>query len=91
MLEALQSGLPVVCFKLGGPGLVVDASCGQAVVAHDDIDTTINRFEQAVIHVLNLSSSAYDWQTPCRKRVENFTWDAMLRRIYSHLPEPGRK
>ena len=90
VLEALQSGLPVVCFKLGGPGVVVDASCGLAVVAKADREETVTRFADAVIHVLELGSAAHDWQTPCRKRVENFTWESLIRRIYARFPAPGR-
>lgn len=32
-LEAMQHGLPVVCLSLGGPGQIVDESCGMAVSA----------------------------------------------------------
>ncbi|HUK42927.1 MAG TPA: glycosyltransferase [Candidatus Bathyarchaeia archaeon] len=32
VLEALAQGLPVLCTSLGGPGLIVNRSCGRAVV-----------------------------------------------------------
>lgn len=31
VLEAMQQGLPVVCLKLGGPGVMVDETCGVAL------------------------------------------------------------
>ncbi|MHA1571049.1 MAG: glycosyltransferase [Alphaproteobacteria bacterium] len=31
VLEALSMGLPVICLKLGGPGVIVNESCGRAV------------------------------------------------------------
>ena len=31
VLEALSRGVPVICLKLGGPGLLVDSSCGACV------------------------------------------------------------
>ncbi len=31
VLEALAEGSPVVCFDLGGPGAVVDPTCGRVV------------------------------------------------------------
>ena len=33
VLEALSSGLPAVCLDLGGPGVLVDSSCGWRVAA----------------------------------------------------------
>lgn len=34
VLEAMQHGLPVVCLKLGGPGVLVDDTCGIALDTH---------------------------------------------------------
>jgi len=31
VLEAMNQGLPVVCLKLGGPGALVNESCGYVV------------------------------------------------------------
>ena len=31
ILEAFAKGLPVICLDLGGPGIMVDASCGRSV------------------------------------------------------------
>jgi glycosyltransferase involved in cell wall biosynthesis len=35
VLEALQNGVPVVCLDLGGPGVMVNASCGIVVPTAD--------------------------------------------------------
>lgn len=91
VLEALQNGLPVVCFRLGGPGVIVDASCGQAVVAGRNLDETVDRYAEAVIRVLSLSAASHDWTSHCRKRVEKFTWESLIQRIYPRLLEQGSK
>jgi glycosyltransferase involved in cell wall biosynthesis len=31
VLEAMSSGLPVVCFDIGGPGMLVDQECGRVI------------------------------------------------------------
>jgi glycosyltransferase involved in cell wall biosynthesis len=90
VLEALQNSLPVVCFKLGGPGVIVNNTCGEAVTASPDIDDTINKFAAAVVRVLQLGKTSHDWVTPCQKRVENFTWEALIQRIYAQLLGPSK-
>ena len=42
ILEALSFGLPVICLNLGGPGVLVDSSCGSS------IDTNGCSYEQVV-------------------------------------------
>ena len=42
VLEALEQGLPVVCFKIGGPGMLVEDTYGKAV--HADSDFSENHF-----------------------------------------------
>jgi glycosyltransferase involved in cell wall biosynthesis len=42
ILEAFSYGMPVICLNLGGPGVLVDSSCGAS------IDTNGQSFEQVV-------------------------------------------
>lgn len=41
VLEALSCGLPVVCLDLGGPGVLVDGSCGVRVSGSDEDAVTV--------------------------------------------------
>lgn len=82
VLEALQRGIPVVCFKLGGPGVIVDASCGAAVEAGPDIAETVSRYANAVVGVLERVRVDRDFPASCRRRAGLFTWDALVTRIY---------
>ncbi|MBU1363486.1 MAG: glycosyltransferase family 4 protein [Gammaproteobacteria bacterium] len=84
VLEALQCGLPVVCFRLGGPGVVVDDTCGAAVAAGTNVDSTLNEFADAVIRVLARVRSDPALSSACRKRVQAFGWDALIERIYGN-------
>jgi len=85
VLEALQCGLPVVCFHLGGPGVVVDDTCGVAVVATGDIEETIDRYADAVLATLVRVTEQPDIYEACQARVNKFTWDALIGRIYGPL------
>jgi len=50
VLEALAHGLPVVCLKLGGPGVIVDDSCGRAIdTRHGSVDRLMNDMAQAIL------------------------------------------
>jgi len=85
VLEALQHGLPVVCFKLGGPGVLVDDTCGKAVIADSDIQKTISDYAEAVLDTLLLGMKCPQMQNQCRQRVQFFTWDSLIKRIYGGL------
>lgn len=82
VLEALEQGLPVACLKLGGPGVVVDDSCGVAVEAKNDLNQTINDYRDAVLHLFERVSLEQDLPEQCKRRVNNFTWSALIERIY---------
>lgn len=92
VLEALQCGLPVVCFKLGGPGVVVDDSCGAAIPALPDIEQTMAHFVKAVLATLELVRTDAALAGRCRARVYEFTWAALIQRIYGPflLPEDSQ-
>jgi len=82
VLESLQSGTPVVCFNLGGPGLVVDDSCGAAVEAGPDVAETETRYAATVVAVLDRVHADANFSESCRQRAGLFTWDALVSRIY---------
>ncbi len=85
VLEALQRGLPVVSFKLGGPGVVVNNACGDAVEASLSMDETIERYADAVLKVLSRIEQGEALNQACSDRVANFTWDALIDRVYGPL------
>lgn len=85
VLEALQQGLPVACFKLGGPGVLVNDSCGEAVLAGADIPQTISNYADAVLRVLSRGMSDAQLSHQCRERARVFSWDPLIARIYGRL------
>lgn len=88
VLEALQAGLPVVCFKLGGPGVMVDETVGAAVEARPDQAETVERYAQALLAVLQRAVNEPGLAEACRARARRYTWAALVRRVYAALPAP---
>jgi glycosyltransferase involved in cell wall biosynthesis len=89
VLEALSRGLPVICLDLGGPGLMVDASCGR-VVATPGAD------EHRVVAALHAALSELALSPDLRERlchgalarVREYAWSAVVERAYSAIPAP---
>ncbi|WP_095530376.1 glycosyltransferase [Candidatus Dactylopiibacterium carminicum] len=82
VLEALQVGLPVVCWKLGGPGVVVDDSCGAAVLAQPVLDQALDDYAGAVLQTLEKHATGQGLGEACRARARQFTWPALIGRIH---------
>ena len=86
VLEALASGLPVICLDLGGPGILVDAESGIVV-------STPRKREAEVVSGLSeaLERLARDPEfrmalgAGARTRAEQFTWRSVVARAHPQL------
>jgi glycosyltransferase involved in cell wall biosynthesis len=83
VLEALARALPVVCLDLGGPGVMVDGTCGRAVA-------TGGRSEAEVVHGLAaalVELTAPDaWQGAARgalARAREYRWESIVANVYA--------
>lgn len=57
VLEALSVGLPVICLDLGGPGVIVNESCGTAIpTSGASEDEVIGKIARAMISLGTMSS-----------------------------------
>lgn len=60
VLESLAHGLPVICLKLGGPGVIVDDSCGRAIETnHGDYSRLVKDISQSL---LDFTESPEKWR-----------------------------
>lgn len=81
VLEALAAGLPVICLDVGGPGLIVDDTCGIKVQATDG-DQVVDGLESA-IRKLAVNGGLRDrLSVGARQRIaEQFTLDTKVDRM----------
>jgi glycosyltransferase involved in cell wall biosynthesis len=83
VLEALAQGLPVICLDLGGPGVIVDDSCGRRVATGQQDEAGVVR--ALAKHIEELASDpqllAQLHQGAYRRACE-FSWDALVSAVY---------
>ena len=85
VLEALSAGLPVICLDVGGPGSIVDSSCGFSFNVEnmgeseiiDELATAMKRLSTEPTLRMGLGDGA-------RKRACALTWSSAAEAIYSH-------
>jgi glycosyltransferase involved in cell wall biosynthesis len=93
VLEALSCGLPVVCLNVGGPGLLVDATCGIRVAAAVP-SVVVAELSQALTKLADdrVLRQAMSAAAVLRTR-EQFSWSrqaARMERLYLAV-QPGRQ
>lgn len=87
--EAMACGLPVVCLRLGGPGLLVDETCGRTIAAI--------RPEQAVEDLAAAMLELAEDAPLCRRlgaaashrAKATMSWDLCARRLLAICGEVG--
>jgi len=87
VLEAQAHGLAVVCLDLGGPAVLVDATCG-VVVATDgrSSDQVIDALAEALRTLQAEGGRLSELRRASRERALAASWDAVVRRTYDRLP-----
>jgi glycosyltransferase involved in cell wall biosynthesis len=87
VLEALANGLPVLCLNLGGPGLIVDESCGLAVdVQSKNVQQVVSELESALLRLSGSGESRKLLAQGAVERVRSFTWGRLVSDVCSQPP-----
>jgi len=83
VLEAMAHGLPVVCLQLGGPGIIVDGTCGEVI--------EVNRLSkkqvcQSLCDSLEKIASNKELHSNLKEgaliRSNEYRWNRVVRKIY---------
>ena len=92
ILEALAYGLPVICLNLGGPGKMVDSTCGCVV-------PVVNRSEDECVALIASEIAALAANERRRlalsrgaiERSRNFSWSKIVAALYKEIDTRGAR
>lgn len=85
VLEALSAGLPVICLALGGPGSIVDSSCGFSLeVKQESENKTIEELTIAMRRLCTDRKLRDELARGARMKARALTWSSAAEAIYSH-------
>jgi glycosyltransferase involved in cell wall biosynthesis len=83
LLECLSAGVPVVCFNIGGPAMIVDETCGRVIdVDTGDRDTIVRRFADALQQLAKNQEIRNRLSVGARERARHFGWRTHIGAIY---------
>jgi glycosyltransferase involved in cell wall biosynthesis len=86
VLEALAHGLPVLCTDLGGPGIIVDATCGRVLPTAGRERTILSLdMADAVIEVVSTPNLLKSLSYGARVRARQFKFRDLAEAVYADL------
>jgi glycosyltransferase involved in cell wall biosynthesis len=85
VLEALSQGVPVICLDLGGPGVIVNSSCGIVIPTVNAGETeVVSAIASAMITLGKMATS--EWKSlsaGATARANELSWDKLTECIVS--------
>jgi glycosyltransferase involved in cell wall biosynthesis len=86
VLEAMARGLPVVCLDLGGPGTIVNNTCGRVVVTRNRSEKeVIADLAGAVKTLLQNDRALAGCSAVAPLRARKFSWTRVVGQIYGGI------
>ncbi len=83
VLETMANGLPVVCLNLGGPGSVVDKTCGRAIETNGcNEDEVVEYLYQELRTLWNDPALLVQKKKGARERANTFSWIKTVSRVH---------
>ncbi len=82
VLEAMERGLPVVCFDLGGPGVIVDETCGSVIATENLSEKAVVAKLTEVLKRLIKLGDLTDLKKGAIERAEKFHWSQLVQTLY---------
>ena len=83
VLEALSNGLPVICLDLGGPGQIVNETCGRVIETKGKSEIeVVQSLANAILELQQNSLLLEKLRQGAIQRTSEFSWDKTVGRIY---------
>jgi len=83
VLEALFQDLPVVCTNLGGPGLIVNRTCGRAIATAGRTREQLARgIADALLEMVSIPGLLETVSRGARTRAREFSIERLVRSVY---------
>ena len=83
VLEAMALGLPVVCLELGGPGKMVDDTCGRVISTRNTSrNKVVAGLANALSEIIEDSDLYLRLSAGARDRANEFEWSHIVKRVY---------
>ena len=83
VLEALAAGVPAICLDLGGPGAIVDETCGRVIATGErDADAVLAALGDTLVELAEDPALRHRLSRGAIQRVRTFGWAKRVRRIY---------
>lgn len=90
VLEALAQGLPVLCTDLGGPGLIVNGTCGRVIQTAGRGRRMLSAvMARSVLEIASAPDLLRSLSYGARVRARQFQFRDLVRAVYADLP-PGK-
>ncbi len=89
VLEALGAGVPAICLDLGGPGAIVDETCGRVIAtAERSEDEVVAALANALVALAADPAQRTGLADGARQRVQDFRWNALVARAFDGPATP---
>jgi glycosyltransferase involved in cell wall biosynthesis len=83
VLEALAHGVPVLCTDLGGPGLIVNASCGRTMTTLGRSPQQLaNEIADTIIEMIDAPLLRHNLSRGAKLRAREFNFSNLVQSIY---------
>ena len=90
VLESLGLGVPVICLNWGGPGIIVDETCGYKIEPGSRTET-VKGLAAAIGSIASDKKKGRNFSEHCVRRSRDFRWDTMacdIEKLYSRIARP---